>query len=154
MRLLGLDVGDVRIGVAVCDSLEIAAFPVGVVRRVGSLKRDVATVAALATEQEAEGVVIGLPLSLNGDIGPQAQKTQGFAKALAKLVPIPIVLWDESLSSVEAEEILIAQGVSRAKRRLRIDQTAAALILESYLEHRRLTKVPRNIIPVHESLVT
>ena len=146
MRLLGLDVGDVRIGVAVCDSLEIAGFPVGVVKRVGSLKRDVAAVAAVATEQEAEGVVIGLPLSLNGDVGPQAQKTQGFAKALANVLPMPVVLWDESLSSVEAEEILIAQGVSRAKRRERIDQTAAALILESYLAHRRATNAPRDAL--------
>jgi len=146
MRLLGLDVGDVRIGVAVCDSLEIAAFPVGLVRRVGSLKRDVAAIAALATEQEAEGVVVGLPLSLNGEVGPQAQKTQGFAKALANILPMPVVLWDESLSSVEAEELLIAQGVSRAKRREKIDQTAAALILESYLAHRRATNAPRNAL--------
>jgi len=146
MRLLGLDVGDVRIGVAVCDSLEIAAFPVGLVRRVGSLKRDVAAVAALATEQEAEGVIVGLPLSLNGEVGPQAQKTQGFAKALANIFPMPVVLWDESLSSVEAEELLIAQGVSRAKRREKIDQTAAALILESYLAHRRATNAPRDAL--------
>ena len=146
MRLLGLDIGDVRIGVAVCDSLEIAAFPVGVVRRVGSLKRDVVAVAALAVEQEAEGIVVGLPLSLNGDIGPQAIKTQGFAKALANSLFVPIVFWDESLSSVEAEEILIAQGVSRAKRRGKIDQTAAALILESYLQHRRQTKAPRDTL--------
>ena len=146
MRLLGLDVGDVRIGVAVCDSLEIAAFPVGLVRRVGSLKRDVAAVAALATEQEAEGIVVGLPLSLNGEAGPQAQKTQGFARALANTLPMPIVLWDESLSSVEAEELLIAQGVSRAKRREKIDQTAAALILESYLAHRRATNASRDTL--------
>ena len=146
MRILGLDIGDVRIGVAVCDSLEIAAFPVGVVRRVGSLKRDVAAVAALAVEQEAEGVVIGLPLSLNGDVGPQAVKTQGFAKALANSLFVPIVFWDESLSSVEAEEILIAQGVSRAKRRGKIDQTAAALILESYLQHRRQTNASRDTL--------
>ena len=146
MRLLGLDIGDVRIGVAVCDSLEIAAFPVGLVRRVGSLKRDVAAVAALAVEQEAEGIVVGLPLSLDGEIGPQAQKTQGFAKALANSLAVPIVFWDESLSSVEAEERLIAQGVSRAKRRDKIDQTAAAIILESYLAHRRMTNAPRDIL--------
>jgi len=146
MRLLGLDVGDVRIGVAVCDSLEIAAFPVGLVRRVGSLKRDVAAIAVLATEQEAEGIVVGLPLSLDGEIGPQAQKTQGFAKALANILPMPVLLWDESLSSVEAEELLIAQGVSRAKRREKIDQTAAALILDSYLAHRRATNAPRDAL--------
>ena len=104
--------------------------------------------AALATEQEAEGIVVGLPLSLDGEIGPQAEKTQGFARALANLLPVPVVLWDESLSSVEANEILIAQGVSRAKRRERIDQTAAAVILESYLAHRRATSAPR------DSLVT
>ena len=146
MRLLGLDVGDVKIGVAVCDSLEFAAFPVGLVRRVGSLKRDVAAIASLAAEQEAEGIVVGLPLSLNGEAGPQAQKTQGFAKALANVLPLPVILWDESLSSVEAEELLIAQGMSRAKRRDRIDQTAAALILESYLAHRRETNAPRDAI--------
>ena len=77
MRLLGLDVGDVRIGVAVCDSLEIAAFPVGVVKRVGSLKRDVAAVAALATEQEAEGIVVGLPLSLDGEVRAAGAKDAG-----------------------------------------------------------------------------
>jgi putative Holliday junction resolvase len=146
MRLLGLDVGNVRIGVAVCDSLEIAAFPIGLVKRVGSLKRDVAAVATLATEQEAEGIVVGLPLSLNGDVGPQALKTQGFAKALSNVLTVPVVLWDESLSSVEAEEILIAQGVSRAKRRERIDQTAAAVILESYLQYRRATNAPRDAL--------
>ena len=146
MRLLGLDIGEVRIGVAVCDSLEIAAFPVGLVRRVGSLQRDVAAVAALAVEQEAEGIVVGLPLSLNGEVGPQAQRTQGFAKALANILPVPLVFWDESLTSVEAEKILIAQGMSRAKRREKIDQTAAALILESYLQHRRATNAPRDTL--------
>ena len=146
MRLLGLDIGEVRIGVAVCDSLEIAAFPVGVVRRVGSLKRDVAAVAALAVEQEAEGIVVGLPLSLDGQIGPQAQRTQGFAKALANSLPVPVVFWDESLTSVEAEALLIAQGVSRTKRRDKIDQTAAALILDSYLQHRRATNAPRDTL--------
>ena len=146
MRLLGLDIGDVRIGVAVCDSLEIAAFPVGLVRRVGSLKRDVAAVAAVAVEQEAEGIVVGLPLSLDGDIGPQAVRTQGFAKALSNVLAVPIVFWDESLSSVEATERLIAQGVSRAKRRDKIDQTAAAIILDGYLEHRRRTNAPRDTL--------
>lgn len=146
MRLLSLDIGDVRIGVAVCDGLEIAAFPVGTIRRVGSLKRDVAAVANLAAEQEAEGIVAGLPLSLDGEVGPQAQKTQGFAQALARSVDIPVVLWDESLSSVEANDLMIGQGVSRAKRRTLIDQMAAVLILESYLEHRRLTNAPRDAV--------
>ena len=146
MRLLALDVGDVRIGVAVCDTLEIAAFPVGVITRVGSLKRDVATVAALVAEQEAEGIVVGLPLSLDGEVGPQAHKTQGFAKALRISVGMPLVFWDESFSSVEANELMIASGMSRAKRRAKIDQAAAALILESYLQHRRETGAPRDAL--------
>ena len=112
MRLLALDIGDVRIGVAVCDSLEIAAYPLATVTRVGSLKRDVATIAVLVAEQEADAVVVGLPLSLDGDVGPQAQKVQGFTQALSKIAAVPFVFWDESLSSVEAEERLIAQGVS------------------------------------------
>ena len=116
------------------------------VRRAGSLKRDVAAVAAVATEQESEGVVVGLPLSLDGGAGPQARRTQGFARALANVLSVPLVLWDESLSSVEAEELLIAQGVSRARRRERIDQTAAALILDSYLAHRRATNAPRDAL--------
>lgn len=137
MRFASLDVGEVRIGVAVCDSLEMAAFPIGVVRRLGSLKRDIAAVAALVTEQEADALVIGLPLSLHGEIGPQAKRVQGFAQALRHAVSLPQVLWDESLSSVEADAIMVAQGVSRAKRRAHIDEMAAALILESYLQHRR-----------------
>jgi len=106
----------------------------------------VAAVAAVAAQQEAEGVVVGLPLSLDGGAGPQAQKTQGFARALANLLSVPLVYWDESLSSVEAEELLIAQGVSRARRREKIDQTAAALILESFLAHRRATDAPRDAL--------
>ncbi len=146
MRLAALDVGDVRIGVAVCDPLEIAAFPLGTVTRVGSLKRDTATVAALLAEQEADAVIVGLPLSLDGGVGPQAQKTQGFARALAKLLPVPVVFWDESLSSVEANDQMIRLGLSRQKRRAQIDSRAAAVILESYLEHRRLTNAPRDAL--------
>jgi len=146
MRLAALDVGDVRIGVAVCDPLEIAVFPLGTVTRVGSLKRDTATVAALLAEQEADAVIVGLPLSLDGGVGPQAQKTQGFARALAKLLPVPVVFWDESLSSVEANDQMIRLGLSRQKRRAQIDSRAAAVILESYLEHRRLTNAPRDAL--------
>ena len=144
MRFAALDIGDVRIGIAVCDVLETAAFPVATLRRVGSLKRDVEALAAIIAEQEADAVVIGLPLSLDGDIGPQAVKVQGFARALERAVSLPQVFWDESLSSVEADQVMIARGVSRMKRREQIDQVAAALILESYLEHRRVTSAARD----------
>jgi putative Holliday junction resolvase len=132
MRFVALDVGEVRI--------------VGTLRRVGSLKRDVAAMAALIAEQEADAVVVGLPLSLDGEIGPQAQRVQGFARALKQTVPLPQVFWDESLTSVEADELMIAQGVSRARRRENIDQMAAALILENYLAHRRAKGAPRDAL--------
>jgi putative Holliday junction resolvase len=116
--------------------MEIAAYPIVTIKRVGALKRDVEAVVRAAREQEAETIVVGLPLSLNGEAGPQAERVKGFARALAAAAGVPIVFWDESLTSVEANEIMIAQGVSRAKRREKIDQVAAVLILESYLRHR------------------
>ena len=137
MRFVALDIGDVRIGVATCDSLEIAASPAGTIQRVNSLKRDVATVAAMIVEQEAEGAVAGVPLSIDGSVGPQAEKVLGFIRALRRAVDLPIVTWDESLSSVEADDLMISRGLSRQKRRVMIDQMAAVLILEGYLAHRR-----------------
>jgi putative Holliday junction resolvase len=144
MRLLALDIGEVRIGVAVSDSLEFGANPVTTVRRTGSLKRDIEAIAAVAVEREAEAVVAGLPLSLDGDIGPQARRIQGFVEALRKIMAIPIVYWDESLTSVEANERMIAMDISRARRREMIDQIAAVILLESYLDHRRVTNAPRD----------
>ena len=146
LRLVALDIGEVRIGVAVCDQLEIAAFPVCTLRRVGSLKRDVEALAAVIAEQEADAVVAGLPLSLDGEVGPQAQRIQGFMKAMERATGLKTVWWDESLTSVDAHEILIAQGVSRARRRDLVDQMAAVLILDGYLEHRRRTSAPRDAI--------
>jgi putative Holliday junction resolvase len=137
MQFVALDIGDVRIGVAVCDALETAAYPAGTVQRVGSLKRDVAAVAAIVIEQEADGVVAGLPLSMDGTVGPQAEKVLGFVRALGRAVAVPVVTWDESLTSVDADELMIAHGASRRKRKEMIDQMAAVLILDSYLAHRR-----------------
>lgn len=146
MRLVAFDVGEARVGVAVCDVLETAAFPVGTLHRTRSLKRDIEAAAALVAEQEADAVVVGLPLSLDGGVGPQAQRVQGYARALARACGVPVVFWDESLSSVDANDLMIAHGVSRAKRRERVDQMAAALILESYLAHRRQTGAPRDAL--------
>jgi putative Holliday junction resolvase len=146
MRFLALDIGDVRVGYALCDSLEIAAYPAGVFRRSGSLRADIEAVLSLASEHEAEAVLIGLPLSLDGEAGPQAVKTQGFARRLANKAAVPVVLWDESLTSVEADEMMRAHGLSHARRRAKIDQQAAALILESYLAHRRRIGAPGDAI--------
>lgn len=110
------------------------------------MKRDVAAVADLAAEQEAEAVLVGLPLSLDGEVGPQAQRVQGFARALGRATAAPIALWDESLSSVEANAKMIALGISRAKRRAQIDQQAAVEILDTFLQHRRDTNAPRDAL--------
>ncbi len=144
MRFLSLDVGDVRIGVAVSDELELAAYPLLTHVRQGSLKKDVAVLAQTAAEQEVDAIVVGLPTSLDGGEGPQAKKTRVFAQALAALSKLPLVLWDESMSSVDAEERMLALDFSRVKRKTVRDQWAAVIILETYLEHRKVTNVRRD----------
>lgn len=148
MRFVALDIGDVRIGIATCDGLEIVVSPAGTLVRVNSLKRDVAAVAAMIVEQEAEAVVAGLPLSVDGNVGPQAEKTLGFIRALRRAVAVPVVTWDESLSSVDADSLMITHGVSRQRRRAMIDQMAAVMILESYLADRRSRKAPHDTLVV------
>ncbi len=109
--------------------------------RPGTLKKDVVAVAAIVLEQEADMIVCGLPTSLDGGEGQQAKLTRGFGEALRKsLSGMPLAYWDESLTSVEADEQMLALDYSREKRRKLIDQWAAKLILESYMDHRRLVK--------------
>jgi putative holliday junction resolvase len=144
MRLLALDVGDVRIGVAVSDELEMGAYPVVTHHRSGSLKKDVAALAMIAAEQEVDAIVVGLPTSLDGGEGPQAKKTRVFAQALGSTAKLPLIFWDESMTSVDAEERMLALDFSRAKRAAKRDQWAAVLILETYLEYRKVTNVRRD----------
>lgn len=144
MRILALDVGDVRTGVALSDELEIGAYPLATLKRLGSLKRDVALVQQIVAEQEADAVLVGIPTSLDGGEGPQAKKVRVFQNALKRAVGVPVIPWDESLTSVEAEERMIAMDFSREKRRALRDQYAAVILLESYLEHRRLTNARRD----------
>ncbi len=135
MRLLALDLGTVRIGVAVCDELGLTVRPLSFIARHGG-RRDLLAVERLVREQEAAGVVLGLPLNMDGSEGPAAQKTRRFAQSLhAHLAPlkIPVHLWDERLSTWEAEGILRQEGVRASRRRQKVDALAAALILESYL---------------------
>jgi putative Holliday junction resolvase len=144
MRLLALDVGDVRIGVAVTDELEMGAYPVVTYVRQGSLKKDVSAVSAIAAEQEVDALVVGLPTSIDGGEGPQAKKTRVFAEALGYSAKLPLIYWDESMTSVDAEERMLALDFSRAKRKAKRDQWAAVLILETYLEFRKLSHVRRD----------
>lgn len=133
MRALALDVGDRRVGVAVSDPLGLLARPLTVIRR-RSRAEDFRAIAALVEEHEAARVIVGHPLEMHGEVGPQARRVERYAAGLAEHLSVPIVLWDERLSTVEAERILHEAGESSRQYRGRIDAVAAAVILQSYLD--------------------
>lgn len=135
MRFLGLDVGDRTIGLALSDPLGITAQGLGVLKR-GKLGDDAARVAALAEEHGAGEIVVGLPQAMDGGIGPQARKVLEFAAVLERR-GLKVRLWDERFTTSAAERHLIQTGVRREKRRRIIDQVAAVLILQSYLDYRQ-----------------
>ena len=137
--ILGLDVGDVRIGAAISDELGFAAHPLCTITR-KNRKTDLAVICDLINTHQVDAVVIGLPLMLSGEIGIQAEKVQKFANRLKQEARIPIHLWDERLTTVEAEDILRDAGKPRKKRRQVIDQVAAVLILDEYLNDVRELK--------------
>jgi len=134
---LGVDVGDVRIGIARCDPSGMIATPLETVRRgAGDLLR----IQALAVEEEAVEVVVGLPRSMSGGEGPAAAKVRRFAVRLAqRLAPLPVRLVDERLSTVSAEAVLREQGRKGARRRAVVDQAAAVVILQNALDAERGT---------------
>ena len=131
--ILGLDVGDARIGVAISDKLCIAAHRLCTIER-KNLEHDIGEIQQIIEENQVDKVVVGIPKRLSGKIGIQAQKVQQFVEHLKENLEVPIETWDEGLTTVAAEKILISMDVSRRKRKKIIDQLAAALILESYLE--------------------
>ncbi len=133
MRILALDVGDRRVGVAVSDPLGLMARPLTVIVR-RSREDDYREIARLAAEHEASLVVVGHPLSMSGEVGPQARRVERYAAGLAERLDVPLVLWDERLSTVEAEDRLRAAGRSFHEYRGRLDAVAAAVILQSYLD--------------------
>lgn len=131
MTILGLDVGEKRIGVALAEGL--LAIPLTVIdRRVE--ETDMELIMALVEEYRAERIVVGLPRLMNGDIGTQAEEVLSFSGALAEHVDIPVDTWDERLSTVTAERLLIDTGMKRKKRKGKIDAMAAAIILQAYLD--------------------
>lgn len=134
MRALGIDLGERRIGVALSDSAGTMATPYEVVQRSGDRARDHARIAALAEEAGAEMLVVGLPLSLDGSKGPAALSVEAEAEELRGRVALPVELWDERLSTVEATRRLRAAGVRGTKRRHVVDQVAATVILQSWLD--------------------
>ena len=135
-RVLGLDLGDARIGVAVSDPDRRVAVSVGTVH-VGQPPGELEAVAALVREHEATLVVVGLPLSMSGERGTQAHHVQSLAEALRVFLDVPVVFQDERLSTVEAERELRAAGVKGRDRRRVIDRSAAAVILQAWLDGNR-----------------
>jgi len=156
MNSIGLDFGEKRIGVAAADSLGLTARPLTVIER-ASLDEDIARIGQIVQQRRAEKIVLGLPLNMDGTVGPQARRVRRFAARLKHALGLEIVLWDERLTTVEADEAMgrppfakasggkgveesRSRGPSREereRRRRRRDAVAAAVILQDYLEAQR-----------------
>jgi putative Holliday junction resolvase len=131
--LLGLDLGTQTIGTAFCDAGWRFASPGKTLTR-GKFGADRVLLAALVEERGIKGVVIGLPLNMDGSEGPRSQSSRAYARNLAAALSLPVLLWDERWSTASAERGLIEQDMSRAKRKDRIDSAAAAVILQAAID--------------------
>ena len=146
-RILGLDVGDRRVGVAVSDELGLTAQPVlTLVRK--NRRQDLSSLRRLVRKYGCNQVVVGNPLYMSGDVSPQALKAQALAQDLQSDTGVQVTLWDERLSTTEAHRHLDAVGHQPGKRRAVIDQVAAVLILQSFLDSRRTDDAARGEIAV------
>ncbi len=144
MRALGIDLGSKRIGVALANSEGTLATPYEVVARSGDRARDHRAIAVLAEEAGAEVLVIGLPLSLDGRVGAAASAALAEADELAAATGLPVEMWDERLTTVSADRDLMALDMGAAARRRVVDKVAAAVMLQAWLDHRRLTATPED----------
>ena len=136
--MIAIDLGARRIGVAVTDGLGVSAQPLATIPRRGG-QRDLDALAALVREHDAGRVVLGLPLDPEGERGKAARSVEAFAARLRGAIDVPIDLVDESFSTVEAEEVLLAADLSRARRKQVVDRIAAAVILRRWLDQQRNT---------------
>lgn len=133
-RYLGLDVGNRRIGVAVSDELGLTAQPVLTLERKRNRRDDLRSLGRLTRRFGVAGIVVGNPIHLSGEASSQAAKTRSFAEELGELTGLPIHFWDERLTTHEAHRILYEAGHARQKHRRIVDQVAATLILQSFLD--------------------
>ncbi len=140
-RILGLDVGDRRIGLALSDLGGILASPLTIVERTRE-SDDIESILKIVKEREVERIIVGLPRLMNGDIGPQAKKVQTFTEALHSHTDIPIELRDERLTTVTAVRLKGETERKKKNHRIRYDAMAAAIILQDYLEEKAIQKVP------------
>ena len=135
-RIMGLDVGDKTIGVAVSDLMGLTAQGVKTIKRVGK-KKDIEALKEIIKERQVNKIVSGLPKSMNGTLGPQGEKVIKFCELLEEETGIKIEYWDERLSTVAAERTLIQGNVRRENRKGVIDMVAAVIILQGYLDRQR-----------------
>lgn len=140
MKIMAVDYGEARTGIACCDRTEFLASPVDVIYE-KDFETCVKKVAYAATRELQVGmVVVGLPLNMDGSFGPRAQLCDKFARALRALIPLPVETWDERRTTVQAEHYLNEMNVRGKRRKEVIDELAATIILESYLDYRRNQK--------------
>ena len=135
-RIMGLDIGDKTIGVAVSDLMGLNAQGVTTIKRVGK-KKDIEAIKQIIAEKQVNKIVSGLPKNMNGTVGPQGEKVQQFYELLKEETNLPIEFWDERLSTVAAERSLIEGNVRRENRKKVIDMLAAVIILQGYLDLKR-----------------
>ncbi|MEG0050709.1 MAG: Holliday junction resolvase RuvX [Terrisporobacter sp.] len=135
-RIMGLDIGDKTIGVAVSDIMGITAQGVTTIKRIGK-KKDIEAIKKIIEERQVNKIVSGLPKNMNGTIGPQGEKVQKFCELIKSETNLPVAFWDERLSTVAAERCLIEGNVRRENRKKVIDMLAASIILQGYLDSQR-----------------
>lgn len=139
VRALGVDLGSKRVGIAVSDISGTLASPLTTVHRSKSRRHDHAAIAALVREEEAEVVVVGLPLSLDGSHGKAAKAATTEARQLSSVVGVPVEMYDERFTTATAERGMLEMGMNAQARRKVVDKAAAAVMLQAWLEHRRNT---------------
>lgn len=135
MKIMAVDYGDTRTGLAVCDRTEFLASPVGVIEE-RNFYFTIQKVAHAVKEYDVQMVVVGYPVNMNGTVGPRAEKCAQFAELLKTKVDVPVELWDERATTLEAQNYLSETGTYGKKRKEVIDEVAATIILESYMTYR------------------
>ncbi len=139
MRIMGLDYGAKTMGVAVSDALQITAQGIEIIRRDrgNKLRRTLARIEELILEYEVERIVLGVPRNMDGTDGERTQRSEELKEMLERRTGLPVILWDERLTTVAAEKAMIEAGIRRAQEKEHVDRVAAALILQGYLDYCR-----------------
>ncbi len=139
MRIIGLDYGTKTVGVAISDELMITAQPLCTIERksANKLRQTLAQIESIIEEYHAELIVLGFPKNMNNTIGDRAEATKDFKESLERRTGLEVVLWDERMTTIEAERVLMEAGVRRENRKQYVDKMAAAVILQNYLDYKK-----------------